>query len=230
MDIHRPKAAHSWREFAIEIGTIVIGILIALGLEQAIEAVHEHGLARDAAAAIDAEMRDNVNRIAYRQALQPCIDTRLKEITGLLADWAGGKAPPAGLAIGDPDDLPLVQQRWQANLNSGRFSRQSPAAQSQQAAFYTQVWILDDIERREHYAWSELRALELGPGVLTPDLRPNLVAALQSARTDASDAHQLGQTMLKEARRYGYTPSALKATPIGGDPCRPLMPSAAGAR
>ena len=32
MDIHRPHAAHSWREFAIEIGTIVLGILIALGL------------------------------------------------------------------------------------------------------------------------------------------------------------------------------------------------------
>lgn len=30
MDIHKPKAAHSFREFLIEIGTIVIGILIAL--------------------------------------------------------------------------------------------------------------------------------------------------------------------------------------------------------
>ena len=35
MEIHRPKAAHSVREFLIEIGTIVCGILIALGLEQA---------------------------------------------------------------------------------------------------------------------------------------------------------------------------------------------------
>jgi hypothetical protein len=40
MDIHKPKAAHSWREFLTEIGTIICGILIALGLEQAIEAEH----------------------------------------------------------------------------------------------------------------------------------------------------------------------------------------------
>ena len=33
MEIHKPKAAHSVREFLIEIGTIVCGILIALGLE-----------------------------------------------------------------------------------------------------------------------------------------------------------------------------------------------------
>ena len=40
MDIHRPKAAHSIREFLIEIGTIICGILIALGLEQGIEWLH----------------------------------------------------------------------------------------------------------------------------------------------------------------------------------------------
>ena len=36
MDIHKPHAAKNWREFAVEIGTIVVGILIALGLEQVI--------------------------------------------------------------------------------------------------------------------------------------------------------------------------------------------------
>ena len=40
MDIHRPKAAHNIREFLTEIGTIICGILIALGLEQGIEAIH----------------------------------------------------------------------------------------------------------------------------------------------------------------------------------------------
>jgi hypothetical protein len=52
MEIHKPKAAHSIREFLIEIGTIICGILIALGLEQAVEAAHwahkvetvQHGL------------------------------------------------------------------------------------------------------------------------------------------------------------------------------------------
>lgn len=34
MDIHKPKAAHSWREFLTEIGAIVCGILIAIRLER----------------------------------------------------------------------------------------------------------------------------------------------------------------------------------------------------
>ena len=228
MHIHKPKAPHGFREFAAEISVIVVGILIALTLEQGVEALHEHSLAREAKVAIDAEMQDNVDRVAYRQRQQPCVDRRLREVTGLLTDWAAGKAPPAGLSIGDPGDPPLVQQRWQANLNSGRFSRESAQEQGQQAAFYTQLAILQDMESREHYAWAELRTLELGPGVLRSDLRPNLVAALQSARTDASDIRQLGQDVLKTAKRAGRTPKAFEVTAIQGTSCRPLTPSAAG--
>lgn len=40
MDIHKPKPVHNWREFPSEIGVIVCGVLIALGLEQAVEALH----------------------------------------------------------------------------------------------------------------------------------------------------------------------------------------------
>jgi hypothetical protein len=228
MDIHRPKAAHSWREYFIEIGTIVTGIVIALGLEQSVEALHEHGLASEAREAIAAEMQEDVDRIASHQALQPCIDKRINQITGLLAVWAGGQPPPSGLAIGDPDDLPMVQQRWQANLNSGRFSRQSAKDQDLQTAFYTQVAILQDMGSREHYAWSELRALELGAGIVQPDLRPNLVSALQAARTDASDISHLGQQVLESAKAAGFTPRPLKRMGIGGDICGPLIPSAAG--
>jgi hypothetical protein len=230
MEIHRPKAAHSWREFFTEIGTIVIGILIALGLEQAIEALHEHGLAREAHEAIVEEMQTNVDRIADRMTRQPCIDKRLNQITGLLEVWAGGQPPPSGLAIGDPDDVPMIQQRWQANLNSGRFSRQSAKDQDQQTAFYTQVAILQDMGSREHYAWSELRALELGSGIVQADLRPNLVTALQAARTDASDISHLSQQVLETGKGMGFTPRPLKRMGIGGDICGPLIPSAAGLR
>ena len=40
MEIHKPKAAHNWREFLVEIGTIVCGIVIALTGEEALTTVH----------------------------------------------------------------------------------------------------------------------------------------------------------------------------------------------
>jgi hypothetical protein len=41
LDVHPPHhPAHSWRDFFIHIATIVVGLLIAVGLEQTVEALH----------------------------------------------------------------------------------------------------------------------------------------------------------------------------------------------
>ena len=43
LDVHPPhEAAHSWKDFLIHIATIVIGLVIAVGLEQAVELIHHH--------------------------------------------------------------------------------------------------------------------------------------------------------------------------------------------
>jgi hypothetical protein len=42
IDIHPPhKSDHTWKDFFIHIGTIAVGILIAIGLEQTVEVIHE---------------------------------------------------------------------------------------------------------------------------------------------------------------------------------------------
>jgi hypothetical protein len=43
LDVHAPhETVHTWRDFFIHIGTICVGLLIAIGLEQTVEAVHHH--------------------------------------------------------------------------------------------------------------------------------------------------------------------------------------------
>jgi hypothetical protein len=39
-DIHWPHAAKTWKEFFIELGTITLGVLIALAAEQTVETLH----------------------------------------------------------------------------------------------------------------------------------------------------------------------------------------------
>jgi hypothetical protein len=52
LDVHPPhEAVHTWRDFFIHIATIVVGLLIAVGLEQTVEAIHRRhqlGEAEDA--------------------------------------------------------------------------------------------------------------------------------------------------------------------------------------
>src|ERR1700722_18843768 len=41
MDVHPPHAGiHTWKDFWIHLGTITIGLLIAIGLEQSVEWMH----------------------------------------------------------------------------------------------------------------------------------------------------------------------------------------------
>ena len=40
MHFHLPKPLHGWRAFAGEVGIIVIGVLIALGAQQLVEAAN----------------------------------------------------------------------------------------------------------------------------------------------------------------------------------------------
>jgi hypothetical protein len=41
LDVHPPhEAVHTWKDFFIHVGTICVGLLIAVGLEQGVEAIH----------------------------------------------------------------------------------------------------------------------------------------------------------------------------------------------
>jgi hypothetical protein len=60
IDVHPAHhAASTWRDFFIHIGTIVLGLLIAIGLEQSVEAVHHHHERDELIAAMRAEAQNN---------------------------------------------------------------------------------------------------------------------------------------------------------------------------
>ena len=91
MHIHKPKAAHSLREFLAEIGVIVVGVLIALAFEQVVEAFHwrhEVLMERDA---LLGEVRLNLSAAAFRQSEQACVDARLNQIAEVFRRHATAK-------------------------------------------------------------------------------------------------------------------------------------------
>ena len=64
LDIHPPHhAASTWRDFFIHIATICIGLLIAIGLEQTVEAIHRAQERRAFIAAFHAECEENLKSL-----------------------------------------------------------------------------------------------------------------------------------------------------------------------
>ncbi|MES2392295.1 MAG: hypothetical protein V4555_11685 [Acidobacteriota bacterium] len=67
LDVHPPHdAAHTWRDFFIHIATIVIGLLIAIGLEQTVEYLHHRHQLAETREALREEHEINRKFLAFR--------------------------------------------------------------------------------------------------------------------------------------------------------------------
>ena len=65
LDVHPPhQATHSWKDFFIHIATIVIGLLIAVGLEQTVEFFHHRHQIAETREALRVERDENRHRMA----------------------------------------------------------------------------------------------------------------------------------------------------------------------
>jgi hypothetical protein len=60
LDVHAPhETVHTWKDFLIHIATIVVGLFIAVGLEQTVERIHRHYELRETREALDRERESN---------------------------------------------------------------------------------------------------------------------------------------------------------------------------
>ena len=136
LDVHPPHhAANTWRDFLIHIATIVVGLLIAVGLEQAVEAIHHHQVRENLRRALAEEVRSNAEFTkanftwvaldkdwALRQA-------RLIEASGPTSKLVIEFAPAGRIYIpdtgawlcakanGDVNLLSKIEQEWQTDFN-----------------------------------------------------------------------------------------------------------------
>jgi hypothetical protein len=77
MHFHLPKPLHGWREFAGEVGIIVLGVLIALAAEQAIETLRWHEKVERTKDLLDSELHDDALSAYGWLATGPCLDQQL---------------------------------------------------------------------------------------------------------------------------------------------------------
>ena len=84
MHFHLPKPLHGWRQFAGEVGIIVLGVLIALGAEQVVETLHWRHEVSLFRSSVDHEIANNLsgtNQFSNVQNNQ-CVETTSKRFPG----------------------------------------------------------------------------------------------------------------------------------------------------
>jgi hypothetical protein len=160
MHFHLPKPLHGWRAFVGEVGIIVIGVLIALGAEQLVEAAHRKQEAAHADAGIRSELAFNLGRLESRTTIHSCVDRRIDEIQALL-DGAADKPDIATPRwIGRPQSWAFASSQWQAESQAGRAALVDPRRLSAYAVMYARMQDLGDEMTLEQTDWARLRTLE----------------------------------------------------------------------
>ena len=212
MDIHKPKAAHSWREFLIELGTVICGILIALGLEQGVEQLHWSHSVHAEREALSSELSENLKAVAFRIDEEACIDRRLTELQKVFALQAHGKPVTITGHVGRPSLWLGSQNTWQIALSDQSLAHMSLKDRLSLSEAFDDYKAFNELREQEDAVWRRLSLLDR-PEDLTPADWPLLRQAYGEA-LGMSDRLRLKMVYMAKNYRFG---EQLKLPAIGPD-------------
>ncbi len=120
MDIHVPdQLVHTWRDFLRHIAVVMVGILIALGLEGALQWHHHRELARQLRENVRREIADNLQRIGRVDAAREAVGRGTGEVLVYIAELPKSReSPKKKIGI----DFPIVQlssASWSSAVATG---------------------------------------------------------------------------------------------------------------
>jgi hypothetical protein len=217
MHFHLPKPLHGWREFAGEVGIIVLGVLIALGFEQLVENWHWRSEVRETDQRLVREMQLDLAYAYERFAIDPCLRPRLGELRDQLLttgeQWPGSRATLANdvYRSGFPSvyrtpNRPWRQAAWRTALSGETLGHFSADRVQEISSLHDTLDELNQTQAEEVQASITLGDLAFAGPIGTADRRANLKTV---AKLDELDAQMLylARLLIDEARAAGISPS-----------------------
>jgi uncharacterized membrane protein len=171
-------------KFAREVGSVVLGVLIALGIGEIAEAVRWKIRVDNSMKAVRIEMAGNRWNLAERVAFQPCLERRLEAIGAILAEARRTGALPrietagttayrmidtSAFEVAQSEGVPLHMDRGEA--------RQVALLHDMSTRLY------GDLAEKEQESWRTLQLIEGPGGPIGGDLVTVLLQAWINAKS-----------------------------------------------
>lgn len=187
MHFHLPKPLHGWREFAGEVGIIVVGVLIALGAEQVVEAMRWKERAGQAREALAGEISGHYGQAIEWRTVEPCVAAQLDRLEQRLLS-AGDRVDPAPLfREGDrtfvlrAPSRPYPSSVWDGVLAEGVSSHLTADERLYLGVYYAQVHDLDEFNKQLTASGTRLNSLAR-PIALDASARLSLLQSIDEIR------------------------------------------------
>jgi len=227
MHFHLPKPLHGWREFAGEVGIIVVGVLIALGAEQVVESIHGHQQVEQYRRAANRELAFNLAAFDYRMAQSGCVNRRIAELNEWRTEWQAGSGKPLLYSIGRPSIITMrVSVRNSAPADV--LTRIPIDDRAAIAAFYDMLDNNEQQIRDEREAWRSLGAFNHATGLTHEDLMrlDELIYRVGSINhVLEQNMRQLHNGAQRLAIRADFGPDRDQVSRIDPSFCRPILTS-----
>ena len=195
LDVHPPhQPAHSWRDFFIHIATIVVGLLIAVAIEQTVEWIHHRHQLREAREAIHEELIRNHQEMQYNLALLEAANRDMVKNTALLRDPHGSDAIPTSELKYTWGTLYITSAAWDAAKANG--SVDYMPLEERQTYEYAHTVAGYALQYELNYLADTKTALAIAAraptiGGLNPDDREKLMAATAATQGQINSTYTL---------------------------------------
>ena len=184
MHFHLPKPLHGWREFVGEVAIIVLGVLIALSAEAAVQSTEWHRKVGAAVADMNNELGSGDGPQAYeRLALHDCIATHLAKLRATVE--LGNRAESRKLI----DQFWLPNRTWDSlardAANSADVAAHMPHERMLQYRIaYEMVPDMQRLQEKELADLGRFRALPASGGTLDTNEKLSEIDAIEALKID----------------------------------------------
>jgi hypothetical protein len=170
MAMRLPTPLHGWRVFAGEVGTIVLGVLLALGAQELVQGLHWRSEVNETRQALDGELARDLAAFDYRYRNKTCTADRLAELRRWAAALKSSNPVRLKHEIEEPPYFSIRTAAWE--VTDGEIASRIPVkAKLNYAALYDGLRKFDQAKNDESLAWSTLNEYQDANHADASDLR-----------------------------------------------------------
>jgi hypothetical protein len=221
MHFHLPKPLHGWREFAGEVGIIVVGVLIALGAEQVVERIHLQTQTHHARESLKAEIADSYTDAFERRLVHTCLNGQIDRMeSAILGSSSVMKPMPLykqgslGLFVYRAPSRPWGDSVWQNVRAEDVFANLPEDTRTYLTSYYTQLAYMQRMNDEEDNVVGT--AMVLGkPVPLDASVKANLIEQLENERRRNDLMDLIASQMMHAADEVDAKPDPKTLTEMG---------------
>ena len=215
---------HGWSAIGWELLIVTLGVLIALGAQQMVEAANWRREVAGFRDSVRGEISRDLWTYPYRSAQKRCINARLDELQRWLDSWRAGRPLTLTGPIGIPVSAVIRTSAWDGR-DPATLAHMARSERVEYGFLYSEFANNEVHRLDERAAWIELASFD-GATLLDHQDQMRLQGLIFRARLRDSRIDANASRFMKRAAAIGLKliPEPDLA-PYGPELCRPILPA-----